>query len=205
VLAVVMHMVFRLGNAVVLPAKRRPWTVVPAVGLIIGVIALIFVEVTNHGADEILFSGQESVGPLVSNHASWTVGALLLLIALKGLAYGFALGSWRGGPVFPALMIGAAAGMVASHLPGFDLTPAVAAGMGAATVSVLRLPLSSVILAVLLSSESGPGAGPLVIVGVIVALLVTMALPDPTGGDEAEGEGAPAPGPPQPASATATA
>jgi len=200
-LALGIHLILRLGNALVPAAAREPFRVVPAVGLIIGIIAFAFVEITNHGADEILFSGQSAVGPLVSDHASWTVGALLLLLVMKGLAYGLALGSWRGGPVFPALLLGAAAGIAASHLPGFDLTPAVAVGMGAAVVAVLRLPLSSVILAVLLSSQSGPGAGPLVIVGVLVALLVTMALPDPTeknlkAAAEAEAEG---PGPAAPA------
>ena len=63
--------------------------------------------------------------------------------------------------------------------------------MGSATVCMLRLPLSSVILAVLLCSSAGAaGIGPLVIVGVIVALLVTMALPDPPA-HHAEPEGAP--------------
>ena len=56
------------------------------------------------------------------------------------------------------------------------MTPAVAVGMGAAVVSVLRLPLSAVVLAILLSSNSGPGAAPLVIVGVVVAYVTTQML-----------------------------
>ncbi len=181
-LAVGVHLILRLGNAVVPAATRQPYRVVPAVGVMIGIIAFVFVELTPHGADEILFSGQEAVAPLVADHASWSIGALLLLLGLKGLAYGLALGSWRGGPVFPALMLGAAAGILASHLPGFDLTPAIAVGVGAAVVGVLRLPLSSIVLAFVLCSQAGAGIGPLVIVGVLVSLLVTMALPDPTGG-----------------------
>jgi hypothetical protein len=43
-------------------------------------------------------------------------------------------------------------------------------------VSVLRLPLSAVVLALLLSSNSGPGAAPLVIVGVVVAYVTTQML-----------------------------
>ena len=38
--------------------------------------------------------------------ASYSVGALLLLVVCKGLAYGVSLSSFRGGPIFPALFIG---------------------------------------------------------------------------------------------------
>jgi hypothetical protein len=49
-------------------------------------------------------------------------------------------------------------------------------GLGAATASVLKLPLSAVVLAVVLTSSSGPGSTPLVIVGVVVAYLTTVAI-----------------------------
>ena len=65
-----------------------------------------------------LFSGQDQLGPLVTSSASYTVGALLLLIACKALAYGASLSGFRGGPIFPAMFIGAAGGMAMSHLPG---------------------------------------------------------------------------------------
>jgi hypothetical protein len=65
---------------------------------------------------------------------------------------------------------------MASHLPGFELTPAVAIGLGAGVASVLRLPLSAVVLALLLTAKSGAGAAPLVIVGVVAAYLTTLAL-----------------------------
>ncbi len=48
--------------------------------------------------------------------------------------------------------------------------------MGAGAVSVLRLPLSCVVLASLLVSKSGAGSEPLIIVGVVVAYLVTIGL-----------------------------
>ena len=85
-------------------------------------------------------------------------------------------GGFRGGPTFPGLFLGAAAGVLASHLPGLGLTPAVAVGMGAAVVAVLRLPLSAVLLALVLTSGAGRGVEPLVIVGVVVAYLTTLAL-----------------------------
>ena len=72
--------------------------------------------------------------------------------------------------------LGAAGGLLASHLPGFPLEPAVAIGMGAAIASILQLPLSAVVIATLLTSKSGTGDEPLIIVGVVVAYLVTLAL-----------------------------
>jgi H+/Cl- antiporter ClcA len=65
---------------------------------------------------------------------------------------------------------------MAAQLPGFSLTPAVAVGMGAATVAVLRLPLSAVVIASVLTSKAGIGAEPLVIVGVVISYVMTIRL-----------------------------
>jgi hypothetical protein len=43
-------------------------------------------------------------------------------------------------------------------------------------VSVLRLPLSAVVIGMVLTAKSGAGVGPLVIVGVVVAYVVTLLL-----------------------------
>jgi H+/Cl- antiporter ClcA len=102
------------------------------------------------------------------------VGTLLLLILCKGIAYAIALGSFRGGPVFPAIFLATAVGLAAGHLPGFETTPAVAVAMGAAVVAVLRLPLSAAVLATLLTSKAGLGAGPLVIVAVAVGYVTSL-------------------------------
>jgi hypothetical protein len=69
--------------------------------------------------------------------ASYAVGTLLLLIACNGLAYGASMSSFRGGPIFPAMFIGAAGGTAMSHLPGLPLVPAVAMGIGAMSVVML--------------------------------------------------------------------
>ena len=55
--------------------------------------------------------------------------------------------------------------------------------MGAATVSMLRLPLSSIIIA-LVVSQAGVAATPLIIVAVVVAYLVVLALPTQPKPDE---------------------
>ena len=89
-----------------------------------------------------LFSGQDQLPPLIEDAASWTVGALLLLLC-KGLAYGLSLSGFRGGPVFPGLFIGAVGGIALSHLPGLPMIAGAAMGIGAMTVAMLGLPLVS--------------------------------------------------------------
>ena len=65
---------------------------------------------------------------------------------------------------------------MAAHLPGFEITPAVAVGMGAAIAAVLQLPLTAVVLAALLTANSGAGASPVIIVGVVVAYVTSRVL-----------------------------
>ncbi|RDJ93409.1 hypothetical protein B4Q13_22105, partial [Lacticaseibacillus rhamnosus] len=101
-------------------------------------------------SSEVLFSGQAALGPLITHSASYTVGALVLLLACKGLAYGVSLSSFRGGPIFPALFIGAAGGVALSHLPGLPLVAGVAMGIGAMSAVMLNLPLTSVLIATIL-------------------------------------------------------
>ena len=78
----------------------------------------------------------------------------------KGLAWSACLGSFRGGPTFPAIFLGAAGGVAASHLPGLSLAPAVAVGMGVMVVAFLKLPLSAVIIATSLTVSAGLRCGP---------------------------------------------
>ena len=66
--------------------------------------------------------------------------------------------------------------LIASHLPGYAETQAVAALVGAMCVSVLRLPLSSVMIALLLTASAGLAVSPLVIVAVVVAYLTSLTL-----------------------------
>ena len=157
-------------------SSRRMVMLLPVIGLIIGGLAIAFAQITGHGFSEVLFSGQDQLPGLVSQAGTWSLGALAWLIVFKGLAYGLSLGSYRGGPTFPALFLGAAAGIMCSHLPGFPLEAGVAVGMGAAVVAVLRLPLSAVVIATLLTSHASDRVEPLIIVGVVVAYIVTLIL-----------------------------
>jgi H+/Cl- antiporter ClcA len=173
-----------LGAVAIFAAARRlhpvvagrPYLLTVAAGLAVAGLAIGFSEATDRGVDEVLFSGQESLPGLVADAGGWSIGALFALIAIKGVAYSVSLASFRGGPVFPALLLGGAAGILASHLPGLDLTPAVAVGLGAATAATLKLPLTAVLLAVILTASAGAGASPVIVVGVVVAFLVTALL-----------------------------
>ena len=129
-----------------------------------------------HGVQQVLFSGQEQLPGLVDNPGAWSLGALFMVMACKGLAWSACLGSFRGGPTFPAIFLGAAGGIAASHLPGLSLTPAVAVGMGVMVVSFLKLPLSAVVIATALTVSAGLTVGPLIIIGVVVAYLATLGL-----------------------------
>ena len=154
--------------------EPRMILLMPLLGALIAGLAIGFAEATGHSTGNVLFSGQDDLPPLVDGPGGWTVGALLLLMLCKALAYGLSLSSFRGGPVFPAMFIGAVGGMVASRLPGLEFTPAVAMGIGAMCTVMLSLPLTSVLLATVLIGTSGLAAMPLVIVAVVVAY-VTMA------------------------------
>lgn len=179
--AIVAFIVFRLARELLTLVERWRLVVTPAAGLAVAGCAIAFSHATGKGQGEVLFSGQDALPSLVNGASKWTVSALGLVIAFKGLAWSLSLAGFRGGPTFPAIFIGAAGGILASHLPGFPLTPAVAVGLGIGVVSALRLPLSAVVLAILLTAKSGSGSAPLVIVGVIVAYLTTLALSRPRG------------------------
>jgi H+/Cl- antiporter ClcA len=127
----------------------------------------------------VLFSGQNALGPLIDHASGYTVGALLLLIVCKSLAYGGSLSSFRGGPTFPAMFVGAAGGIALSHLPGLPVVAGAAMGIGAMCAVLLRLPLTSVLLATLLLSSDGLQVMPLAIVAVVVAYVVSARLIPP--------------------------
>jgi H+/Cl- antiporter ClcA len=156
--------------------RDRLLVFLPAIGLVIGGLAIAFSQITGHSVNEVLFSGESQLPGLVSQAGTWSVAALAWLIVFKGIAYGLSLGAYRGGPTFPAIFLGAAAGIMASHLPGFPLQTGVAVGIGAGTVAILRLPLSSVVIATLLCTHAGTNIEPLTIVGVVVAYVVTLVM-----------------------------
>jgi len=158
-----------LGRLVHPYAERWTLLAVPLAGLAVAGLAVGYAEGTGKASSDVLFSGQSALPHLIQHSASYSVGALLLLMACKGLAYGVSLGSFRGGPIFPAMFLGAAGGIALSHLPGLPVVAGVAMGIGAMSVVMLTLPLTSVLLATLLLLSDGLAVMPLVIVAVVVA------------------------------------
>jgi H+/Cl- antiporter ClcA len=174
--ALIAHLIARGGLRTYRIVKPRPLVALPVAGLAVSGLAIAFSQITNKGVEQVLFSGQEQLPNLISSASTWSLSALALLVVFKGLAYGLSLGSFRGGPTFPAMFLGAAGGIMLSRLPDFPVTAGVAVGIGVAVVSILRLPLSAIVIASLLTAKAGAGAEPLIIVGVAVAYLSTLAL-----------------------------
>ncbi len=125
--------------------ERRVVVLLPVVGLVVGGLAVAFAQGTGKASSEVLFSGQSELPSLVTNSATYSVGALLLLIVCKGLAYAVSLSGFRGGPVFPGMFLGAAGGiaLALAHLPGLPEVAGVAMGV-AMTCGMLSLPLTAV-------------------------------------------------------------
>jgi chloride channel protein, CIC family len=197
--ALITFVVRQLGLRGARIVPRNPWLLIPAAGLATALLAVLFAETTTHGANEVLFSGQDALPGLVANAGTWSLGALAMVIICKGLAWAACLGSFRGGPTFPAIFLGAAGGIAASHLPGLSITPAVAVGMGIMVVAFLKLPLSAIVIATALTASGGFAVGPLIIVGVVVSYLVTLGLEGRLGTGEAPDAPAPAGPAPSPA------
>jgi len=158
---------------------RNRILVTSVLGLLIGLTAMAYQLLSGRSFTQVLFSGQDALPQLVANAADYSVGGVTLLIVAKALVYGLSLSAFRGGPIFPSIFVGAALGIAASGLPGMDLAPAIAMGMGAVCVAMLRLPLTSTLLATLLLGVDGVSVTPQVVVAVAVAFLITNLLPVP--------------------------
>jgi H+/Cl- antiporter ClcA len=166
----------RLGLLLQPIIETRKVLLTPLAGLVIAGCAIAFAEASGRRSSEVLFSGETELPSLIQHAAGWTVGALVLLIVFKGLAYGTSLSCFRGGPTFPGMFIGAAGGIALSHLPGLPMIAGVAMGIGVMTVAMLGLPLTSVLLASLFLEADAVSLMPLVIVAVVVSYVASARL-----------------------------
>jgi H+/Cl- antiporter ClcA len=177
VIGAALGSVIRAGARWLQPTvDRRRLLLTPLLGAGVAASAIVFHVVTDRGIDQVLFSGENALAPLIQQADGWTVGALLLLVVTKSLAYAMSLSGFRGGPTFPAMFIGAALGVALSHLPGLPMVAGVAMGIGAMAVTMLRLPLTSVLLTVLFLQSDGVTLMPLVIVAVVVAYVASVRM-----------------------------
>jgi len=166
----------RLGLRTAQAAAAHTLAVTTAVGLIVGACAAGFSLITGRSVLDVLQSGEAALPALASSPHSWSVVALLLLLVFKGAAYGLSLGSFRGGPTFPAVFLGAALGVLVGPLPGLGVTAGIAIGMTAATTAVLRLPVTSIVLVVLLLGPEGTSQLPIIMLAAAVATVTAVAL-----------------------------
>ena len=184
VLAALLGTLISRGARVLQPvvASRR-LLVTPVVGLLVGLLAVVFEVLTDKDSSYVLFSGQSALPTVIDQASTWSVGALVLLVLCKSVAYSLSMSGFRGGPVFPGMFIGAALGILLAHLPGLSMIAGVAIGIGAMTVSMLGLPLVSVLLPSLLLPADAVQLMPLTIVGVVTSYVVSAHLRT-TGTDE---------------------
>ncbi len=174
--AAAVALIRRLALAVRPTVERRALIATPVAGLIVAGLAVLFSQVTGKTTAYVLFSGQNELAPFVSHRAEIGLAAACLLLLCKGLAYGVSLASFRGGPVFPSIFLGAVIGLALGHLPGLPPIAAIGMGIGAMSAAMLRLPLTSALLAVLLLSSVAAAITPLVIVAVVVAYIAAEHL-----------------------------
>jgi H+/Cl- antiporter ClcA len=194
--AVAATAIFKLATMVQPLVARRRLLVTPVVGLAVGGLAVAFAAGTGRSSSEVLFSGQTGLPSLVQQAAGWTVGALLLLIVCKGVAYAISLSGFRGGPIFPSMFIGAAGGIALSHLGGLPMIAGAAMGVGAMVAAALKMPMTAVLLPSLLFISDAMALMPLVIVAVVVAYVVGIWIkPSPQPEQTVSPAPAPAPAP----------
>ncbi|MFB7616701.1 chloride channel protein [Kitasatospora sp. NPDC056181] len=154
------------------PTARRTAARTVVCAVAVGACISAYALLTGRSPAEAALSGQITLGALAADPASWSIGALLALALCKAVGWGIALGSLRGGPIFPALLIGAAVGVACAPLPGFGDAPGLAAGLAASAAAVTRLPVTSAVLGAALLGADSVNTMPLLIVSSVTAVVV---------------------------------
>jgi H+/Cl- antiporter ClcA len=142
-------------------------------GVTVGLLALT-ANWLGADAESVLFSGQAGVPTVVAEDSARIV---LILLVAKALAYAVCLGcGFRGGPVFPAIFLGATLATFA--VIWFDVSPtlAVAIGTAAGMAAVTRMLLTPILFAALLVGPNGLDAVPAAVVAAAAAWLVIAVL-----------------------------
>ncbi|MFD0411951.1 hypothetical protein [Kitasatospora sp. NPDC127116] len=154
------------------------WWPLPALLLAGLLLAPIVTRLPGHGGHIPVdgFGGPPTMpvavpGVVLAALACLPLGVVLALVLFKGLGWSIALGGLRGGPIFPALLLGTALGTACAPLPGFGAGPALAVGLAASGAAVTGLPVTSTVLAAALLGGQAADAMPLLIVSTVAALI----------------------------------
>jgi len=142
-------------------------------GLSVGVIALI-AQRLGATPDDVLFSGQASVGTVATATSATLV---LVLFVAKALGYIVSLGcGFRGGPIFPAIFLGIALASFPVAWFGMSPTLAIAVGAAAGMASQTRLLMAPLVFAALLVGKDGFDAIPAAVLASVAAWVAVNAL-----------------------------
>lgn len=166
----------KIGERVAQGAKRKPYLVLVVVALVTSALALAVREITGGSIDLVLFSGQSGTPEML---AETSIGAVVLILVAKMVAYGGALGAgYRGGPIFPAVFLGVAVAVGAGILfPAASLTGLVVAAVAATVTAALKAPFTAAVLALMLATQAGAAnAAALAIFGAAIGFLLRAAL-----------------------------
>ncbi len=180
VAAVTMTFIFTAGlrvEARLHPMHRtRLIAATMMIGLIVALCASCYSLLTGRSPFDVASSGTETLAALSGDASSWSSGALIALMAFKGLAYTLSLGAFRGGAIFPSIMLGGALGSLLAPLPGLGLAGGLAVGMAAFASAGMMMPLSSVALTILLFGSNATEVFPEVAIAAVTAFTVRLAI-----------------------------
>lgn len=147
------------------------------IGLLIAVVAIAGFELANVDARLVIGSGEGFIKDVL---ALTSVSALITVIVAKGICYALCLGGGlRGGPIFPAMFIGAAVAAVFTVLGApAQVTTLAAAGVLAATTTGLKMNwiamiITAVVFGLLLGS---PLLIPTCLVGMVIGRILRALL-----------------------------
>ena len=167
--------------------ERALLLMTPLAGLAVAGLAIAYAEGTGKPSSDVLFSGQSALPPLLEHSASYTVGALVLLLVCKALAYSISLGRLPRRPDLPfdVHRRGGRNGAVAPAGSAADRRRA-AIGIGAMTAGMLQLPITAVLITTLFLGTDGIAVMPLTIVAVVTAFVLVKWLTGPPSQPTAE-------------------
>jgi chloride channel protein, CIC family len=166
----------RVADRVGALSRNRLIAATMAVGLAVALCASAYSLITGRNPFDVASSGTQTLKVISSDPSSWGVGALIALLAFKGLAYALSLGAFRGGPIFPSILLGGAFGLLIAPLPGLGVAGGMAVGMASFAAAGMKMPLSAVALTALLFGSNAGEVFPEVAIAAVFGYAIRVAV-----------------------------